>query len=101
MSERENRAFFVLYRFRVHCRSPFSLFLKSLLRGFTGLTGKQQATTARQEIILLSVRTTSATVPFHHLPIDAPPWKTALPGVCIILFTGVTNELFEVWGGNQ
>jgi hypothetical protein len=27
----------------------------------------------------LYVRTTIAKVLFHHLPIDAPPWKAALP----------------------
>jgi hypothetical protein len=27
------------------------------------------------------VRTTIAMVPFHRLPIDAPPWKAALPGI--------------------
>jgi hypothetical protein len=33
----------------------------------------------------LYARTTIAMVPFHHLPIDAPLWKAALPGMCIIL----------------
>jgi hypothetical protein len=27
----------------------------------------------------LYVRTTIAMAPFHHFPIDAPPWKASLP----------------------
>ena len=33
----------------------------------------------------LYVRTAIAMVPFHLLPIDAPPWQAALPSMCIIL----------------